>query len=173
MSSHSEFETAVLPSSSSSYWLPLQTFQRSRKKENFIHGAILSMICCFNVKVAPVLKMNTKIQRLLKKCWALKYGWASCRQYWQHYTISPVFRNGVGTGAELFPHSYWPTFSQRSLQKLTRSSLSFVSKVVVSSLAFGPVTSRCSWGGTWSLSKRRYRAYTCPYISSRFFWKPT
>ena len=56
---HSEFETTVLPSSSS-YWLPLQTFQRSRKKENLIHGAILSMICCFNVKVASVLKMNTK-----------------------------------------------------------------------------------------------------------------
>ena len=59
MPSHSEFETTVLPSSSS-YWLPLQTFQRSRKKENLIHGAILSMICCFNVKVASVLKMNTK-----------------------------------------------------------------------------------------------------------------
>ena len=33
MPSHSEFETTVLPSSSS-YWLPLQTFQRSRKIEN-------------------------------------------------------------------------------------------------------------------------------------------
>ena len=33
MLSQSEFETTFFPSSSS-HWLPLQTFQRSRKKEN-------------------------------------------------------------------------------------------------------------------------------------------